>query len=44
MLVLPIKKKWGYRKDCPSFIAECSLSVGTGREEWGAKKIRNIML
>lgn len=28
----------GYRKDSPSFIAKCTLSVGTGKEEWGAEK------
>lgn len=28
----------GYRKDCRSFVAECSLSIGRGKEEWGAEK------
>lgn len=28
----------GYSKGCPSFIADCSLSVGEGKEEWGAEK------
>lgn len=28
----------GYDKDSPSFIAKCTLSVGTGKEEWGAEK------
>ena len=28
----------GYSKNSPSFIAECTLSVGTGKEEWGAEK------
>lgn len=28
----------GYSKDSPSFIAKCTLSVGTGKEEWGAVK------
>lgn len=28
----------GYSKDSPSFIAKCTLSIGTGKEEWGAKK------
>ncbi|MCI8993149.1 MAG: ASCH domain-containing protein [Eubacterium sp.] len=28
----------GYSKNSPSFIAKCTLSVGTGKEEWGAKK------
>lgn len=30
----------GYSKNAPSFIAECTLSVGTGKEEWGAEKDR----
>lgn len=28
----------GYSKNSPSFIAECTLSAGTGKEEWGAEK------
>lgn len=28
----------GYSKSSPSFIAKCTLSVGTGKEEWGAEK------
>lgn len=28
----------GYNKNSPSCIAKCTLSVGTGREEWGAEK------
>lgn len=27
----------GYSKNSPSFIAKCTLSVGTGKEEWGAE-------
>ncbi len=27
----------GYGKNSPSFVARCTLSVGTGREEWGAE-------
>lgn len=27
----------GYSKTSPSFIADCTLSVGTGKEEWGAE-------
>lgn len=27
----------GYTSNSPSFIAKVSLSVGTGREEWGAE-------
>ena len=26
----------GYSKNSPSFVAECTLSVGTGKPEWGA--------
>ena len=28
----------GYGKNSPSFITKCTLSVGTGKEEWGAEK------
>lgn len=28
----------GNSKDSPSFIAKCTLSVGAGKEEWGAEK------
>ena len=28
----------GYSKDSPSFIAKCTISIGTGKEEWGAEK------
>lgn len=27
----------GYSKNSPSFIAKCTLSIGKGREEWGAE-------
>lgn len=27
----------GYSKNSPSFIAKCTLSVGTGKAEWGAE-------
>lgn len=27
----------GYSKNSPSFIAKCTLSIGTGKEEWGAE-------
>jgi len=27
----------GYSAKSPSFIAECTLSIGPGREEWGAE-------
>lgn len=26
----------GYSRNSPSFIAKCSLSIGAGKEEWGA--------
>lgn len=28
----------GYSKNSPSFIAKCSLSIGVGKEKWGAQK------
>ncbi len=28
----------GYRKDSPTFTAECSLRYGMGKPEWGAEK------
>lgn len=28
----------GYSKNSLSFIAKCTLSTGTGKEEWGAEK------
>lgn len=46
--VLPeeIRKDWpvevmfrnGYAKTSPSVICECTLSIGEGKEEWGAEK------
>jgi hypothetical protein len=37
----PVKHKIlfrnGYGADRPEFVAVCSLSIGTGREEWGAE-------
>lgn len=36
--IQPIMFRNGYSKNSPSFIAKCTLSVGTGREEWGAEK------
>lgn len=29
--------KNGYANNSPSFIADCTLSVGTGKKEWGAE-------
>lgn len=34
----------GYSKTSPSFIAKCTLSVGTGKEEWGAEKGREYFV
>lgn len=28
----------GYSNNSPSFIAECTLDIGEGEEEWGAEK------
>lgn len=28
----------GYFADSPSFIAKCTIKIGTGGEEWGAEK------
>lgn len=28
----------GYSTNCPSFIADCTLDIKTGKEEWGAEK------
>lgn len=30
--------KNGYGNNAPYFIAECTIRIGTGREEWGAEK------
>lgn len=27
----------GYSKNSPSFVAMCSVEIGTGKEEWGAE-------
>lgn len=32
----------GYNKNSPSFIAKCTLSIGTGKEEWGAEKRKRV--
>lgn len=37
MPILPILFRNGYSKTSPSFIANCTLSVGTGKGEWGAE-------
>ncbi len=34
----------GYSKSSPSFIAKCTLSVGTGKEEWGAEKDKQYFI
>lgn len=36
--VLCIRFRNGYSKTSPSFIAKCTLSIGTGKEKWGAEK------
>ena len=33
-----IRFRNGYGSSRPEFIAECSLDIKTGREEWGAEK------
>ncbi len=33
----------GYSKNSPYFIAECSLSIGTGKEEWGSRAWQKIL-
>lgn len=33
-----IRFRNGYAKDSPSFVAWCTLAIGTGKEEWGAEK------
>lgn len=32
-----IKFQNGYGKDVPSFMAECTIRIGTGKEEWRAE-------
>ncbi len=34
----PVMFRNGYGKDAPTFIAMCSVEIGTGNEEWGAEK------
>lgn len=34
----------GYSKTSPSFIAKCTLSVGTGKEGWGAEKDKQYFI
>ncbi len=34
----------GYSKNSPSFIANCTLSVGTGKEKWGAEPGRRYFV
>lgn len=34
----------GYGKNSPSFVAKCTLSIGTGREEWGAEKDKEYFI
>ena len=47
----PIRFRNGYSKDSPSFVATCTLTIGEGKPEWGAKQgeqyyileIRNVI-
>lgn len=34
----------GYNKTSPSFIAKCTLSIGKGKEEWGAEKDKEYFI
>lgn len=34
----------GYGKNSPSFVAKCTLSIGTGKEEWGAEKDKEYFI
>lgn len=36
--ILPIVFRNGYSANSPSFIAKVSLSIGTGKAEWGAER------
>ena len=33
----PVMFRNGYRVSSPTFIAECTLSIGKGKTEWGAE-------
>ena len=35
-----IRFRNGYSKDSPSFLADVSLGIGTGRTEWGAEPVK----
>lgn len=35
--ILPVRFRNGYSLESPSFIANCRLTIGTGRQEWGAE-------
>ena len=35
--VKPVMFRNGYSSNSPSFIANCSFSIKTGKEEWGAE-------
>lgn len=39
-----IRFRNGYSKDSPSFVAKCTLSVGIGKEEWGAEKDKQYFI
>ena len=36
--ILNVRFKNGYLSTSPSFVAKCQLTIGTGKEEWGAEK------
>ena len=36
--------KNGYPKNAPQFTAECTISEGTGHEEWGANKVEKYYI
>lgn len=42
--IQPVMFRNGYSKTSPSFIAKCTLSVGTGKEEWGAERDKQYFI
>ena len=47
VLESPIKEVMfqnGYSKNSPRFVAKCTLSAGTGKEEWGAEKDKQYFI
>ena len=39
-----IRFRNGYDKASPSFVAKCTLSIGEGKEEWGAEQGRKYFI